>query len=58
MSDRLMVGRDMPQGTGVESVIHTVSCQKSVSLAKTRVILLICGKAARMRLLWPDFPGR
>ncbi|MFI1292507.1 DUF6207 family protein [Streptomyces sp. NPDC020792] len=24
---RLTVGRDMPHSTGVESVIHTVSCQ-------------------------------
>ncbi|WP_399476652.1 DUF6207 family protein [Streptomyces sp. TRM68367] len=41
------MGRDIPHGTGVESVIHTVSCQKSVSLASTRIKRLTCRVSRR-----------
>ena len=45
------MGRDIPQGTGVESAIQTVSNQKSLSVASIRITRLISGSAARSRLL-------
>jgi hypothetical protein len=56
--ERWTVGRDMPHGTGVESVIHTVSIQKSLSMASSRIMRLTNGRAARRRLLYPDCCGR
>jgi hypothetical protein len=44
------VGRDIPHGTGAESAIHAVSCQKSVSSASTRITRLICDNVALSRL--------
>jgi hypothetical protein len=50
MSERWTVGRDMPHGTEVESVIHTVSVQKSLSMASSRIMRLSSGSAAFNRL--------
>ncbi|MGY1495761.1 hypothetical protein ACW4TU_03820 [Streptomyces sp. QTS52] len=51
--ERLALGQQAAQGTGAESVIHAVPCQKSVSLAGTRLMRLSYGGAARSRLLYP-----
>lgn len=47
----MTAGLDVPQGTGVEPAIQTGSSQKSVSRASVLMIRLICGRAARRRLL-------
>jgi hypothetical protein len=47
----LTVGRDILHGTGVEPVIQTVSVQKSLSRASSRIMRLTSGSAARSRLL-------
>ncbi len=39
-------------------MIHTVSCQKSVSVASTLITRLICGNATLIRLLYPASCGR
>ena len=36
----------MPQGTGVESAIQSVSVQKSLSIASSRIMRLSSGNAA------------
>lgn len=50
-SERCTVGRDIPQGTGVESTIQVLSNQKSLSWARSRITRLTSGSAARSRLL-------
>jgi hypothetical protein len=40
-----------PHSTGVESAIQTLSNQKSLSMARSRITCLISGSAARGRLL-------
>ena len=45
------MGRDIPHGTGVESMIQWLSNQKSLSMASSRIIRLTSGNAARSRLL-------
>jgi hypothetical protein len=51
MAERLTAGRERAHSTGVESAIHTLSSQKSVSAASSRITRLISGKAARSRRL-------
>jgi hypothetical protein len=51
MSERLAVARERPHSTGVESVTHTGSNQKSLSAARSRMTCLTSGKAAFSRLL-------
>jgi hypothetical protein len=41
----------MPHGIGVESTIQWLSNQKSLSRARSRMVFLISGGAARSRLL-------
>ena len=50
MLERWAVGRDRPHSTGVESAIQTVSDQKSLSAASSRMTCLASGSAARSRL--------
>jgi hypothetical protein len=51
MSGRLTAGRERAHSTGVESAIQTLSSQKSLSAARSRITCLISGSAARSRLL-------
>jgi hypothetical protein len=51
MSERLTAGRDRAHSTGVESAIQTLSNQKSLSAASSRITYLTNGRAARSRLL-------
>jgi hypothetical protein len=51
MAERWTVGRERPHSTGVESAIQTLSSQKSVSAAISRITRLINGKAAPSRRL-------
>jgi hypothetical protein len=57
MSERLTAGRERAHSTGVESAIQTLSNQKSLSAAKSRIAFLISGKAALSRLLYPGWCG-
>jgi hypothetical protein len=45
------VARERPHSTGVESAIQTVSNQKSLSAARSRMTCLTSGSAACSRLL-------
>jgi hypothetical protein len=56
-SEGLTVSRERPRSTGVESITHTSSCSRLVSVASTRISQHMVAASLRSRLLPPDWPG-
>src|SRR5262249_57011423 len=57
-SERSTVSRDRPHSTGMESITHTSSAGRLVSMAMILTSQPMVAASLRSRLLYPDWPGR